>query len=153
MRRLVWILALLILLPSCDLFDDDDDSTLGPLAFTTESVGGFVVHEPMTEVWRTQVDWESFYCLHSLQAGPICQAPAFDFETRMLIGVFWGHGYSGCGDETESIERIERLQSEIEVRIGPVTDLGDCEAIVSPRQVVSVARSPVPVVFTGEVPD
>ena len=70
----------------------------------------------------------------------------------MLIGVFWGLGFSGCTDETQSIESIRSSFASIEVRIGPLGDLGACAAIVSPRQIVRLASATQPVVFTGLVP-
>ncbi len=117
------------------------------------SAGGLLVQQPMTAAWRSQDEWSEFFCLHSIQAGPICRAPEFDFEDHMLIGVFWGLGFSGCTDETQSIKLIRRSLATIEVQIDPIDDLGPCEALVSPRQIVRLESATQPVVFTGFVPE
>ena len=67
----------------------------------------------------------------------------------MLIGVQWGGGYSGCSSLVEAIESIGIHDQRIEVRVGPLPDLGECLAVVYPIQIVRIPRSDFHVVFSS----
>ena len=121
-----------------------------------ENMRYFRVEQPKTLVIRTQKEWDSFLRgsffppsnLHGVDF------PRVDFNEEMVIGVFWGGGckYSGCTNVSRSIERLVMSLNGIEVKVGPLQDLGLCEACVSPLHIVKVEKSELPVVFVGNLP-
>lgn len=142
---LIW-LGCLLLVPRCDLFEDDDDTAV-PLAFEAiEEVERLTIVDPGTAVFRDKPSWEAFWAAHSANSPPVV-----DFEQNILIAVFWGAGYSGSHNRVEAITGILAFRDRIETTIGPLPpDPG--EALVYPIEVVRVERRELPVVFRGEVP-
>jgi len=135
-----------VLIPGCSIFEDDDPEMV---AFTNvpEAEALFVV-DPGSKTFRNADDWEAFWAAHGY--GP---APVVDFAGSIVVAVFWGdRGYSGCTDYAEAIRRIERHEQMLLVDIGPLPDLGACERIVRPVQVVTVPVIDEPVVYSGEFP-
>ena len=141
----------LLLAPGCDLLDDDDE--LQPLPFENlAQVDCLGVVDPGTRVFRDEPAWKSFWLDHVTctgDAGSPLPPPAVDFGSGMLLAVHWGAGYSGCSSAVEAIQRIDWRGDRIEVRVGPLPDLGDCLALVEPIQVVRCQRSELPVTFVG----
>ncbi len=143
---LIW-LGCLLLVSSCDLFKDDSDKGV-PLAFEAiEEVDGLRIVEPGTAVFRDQPSWEALWPIL-----PNHSAPAVDFDQYILIGVFWGAGYSGSWNRVEAITGILEFRDRIEVTIGTSLDVGPGDALVYPIEVVRVERRELPIVFKGEVP-
>lgn len=68
----------------------------------------------------------------------------------MVIGIFWGEGYSGCTNQANAIQRIERKNAKIVLTLGKVSDLGPCDMVVFPLQVVKVSKSDSEVIIQGE---
>ena len=128
--------------------DDIDDGPGVTLQFEHLERARFLqVTEAGVRVFRSASEWEGFWLSHS-QAS----LSTIDFGQSMVIGVFWGGGHSGCSNVADSIEEIVARCDTIEVRIGPLTGLGDCAMPVLPVEVVSFDYSELPVSFRGEVP-
>ncbi|GAH46302.1 unnamed protein product, partial [marine sediment metagenome] len=53
-----------------------------------------------------------------------------------------------------TIEDIIEKSGKIEIQIRSLTieDLGACDAVIDPLQMVEIERSDLPVIFTGEIP-
>lgn len=117
---------------------------------------GFRADSAMTLVFRTNNDYRSF-CDKYWQGGwdqysnPI-PPPSIDFSKYMLIGIFWGQGFSGCRTISRSIESISSENQQIYVEVGPREFLGECLEIVYPFYVVKILRTGYRVNFVGQVP-
>lgn len=113
----------------------------------------FRVQYPATVVIKDDAAWNQLWEDYWTRQDSLGRTPppAVNFEEDMVIAVFWGCGYSGCYWWVEAIERIIIRSGRIEVHIAPLPDLGDCEMIVCPIQVVKLEKSDFPVVFLGDV--
>lgn len=140
-------MVLVLLLSSCSIFQDDDPEVVAyDDVYEAES---WFVTDPGSRTFRDAADWEAFWTDQGV--GP---APVVDFGSSIVVAIFWGdRGYAGCQDYAEAIRRIELHEQMLLVDIGPLPDLGACERIVRPLQVVTVPVTGEPVVFTGEFPD
>ena len=114
----------------------------------------FRVPHPATFVIRDDAAWNQLWENYWTRDDSLGRTPppTVDFEEDMIIALFWGCGYSGCHSWAEAIERIITRSGRIEVHVGPLPDLGNCDMIVCPIQVVRMRKSDVPVVFIGDVP-
>lgn len=77
--------------------------------------------------------------------------PEVDFESDMIIGVFWGPT-GGCYSWVDCIRAVFIRPDVIDIHISSLPDLGDCEMIVWPMQVIIMERHDLPVEFHGHVP-
>ena len=122
---------------------------------TIAGADGFVLTHPGTQVLREaplwQTLWGSTWSITDAQ-GVKTPPPEIDFARKMVIAVFWGEGYSGCSNSVEAIETIIQRDGELVVLVGPLPDLGPCDAIVYPVHMVQLDQSDLPVVFEGDVP-
>ena len=105
------------------------------------------VTEADARVFLDEDTWKAFWTDHSEE-----EAPDVDFAQEMTIALFWGGGYSGCVNRAEAIREVREGDSRVVVEVGPLGDLGDCDMVVLPNQVIRLARVDKPVVFDGEVP-
>ena len=146
-------------LGGCDLTQDESGPPGEPVSYDWVTRGyGTRVYEAQTRVFRDSLTWVQFWDEHvnlydqNHEAYP---APSVDFDRRIIIGVYWGHFYSGCQtiNRIEAIEGIYDAGNRIVVDVGPVPDLGACRLLVYPTQVVSIPRPDKPVEFTGKVPE
>ena len=158
MKKILFLcVALLPGLLSCDNASlEDDAGAFRVMTFETiEGADGFVLTTPGTEVIRAEGSWDALWdnawSITNAQ-GVKTPPPTIDFTTKMVIAVFWGDGFSGCDNGVQAIETIVQREGEIVVLVGPLPELGLCEAIVYPVQMVQIDRSDLPVVFEGEVP-
>ena len=144
----------LILLGSCDSpmetgtpipYENIEEATL----FRVPTAGTEVIQDSAR--WMNL--WEHNWHVYDGQ-GDKTPPPDIDFEQKMVIAVFYGSGYSGCENFVEAIETIIEISGKIEVRIGPLTrrDLGMCDAVINPLQMVEIERAGLPVIFEGDVP-
>ncbi len=145
------------MLGRCDTTSEEDQlGAPSVMAFETlEGSDGFARLTAGHEVIRGDAAWTALWeASWSITDGEGVKTapPAIDFSQKMVIGVFWGEGYSGCGNSVEAIETIVQREGEIVVVVGPLPDLGLCDALVYPVQMVLVDRSDLPVVFEGSVP-
>ncbi|MCH7859945.1 MAG: hypothetical protein IID14_09665 [Candidatus Marinimicrobia bacterium] len=144
----------LILLGSCD----SPTKPGTPLPFDNiEEAANFQIPFAGTEVIQESARlaylWEQYWFTYNEQ-GEKTPPPYIDFEQKVVLAVFYGSGYSGCSNFVETIEAIIEISGNIEVRIGPLTseDLGPCDAVIFPLQMVEIERSDLPVIFKGDIP-
>lgn len=126
------------------------------IAFETiAGADGFVLTRPGVLVLREEaayrILWEETWGITNGQ-GLKTPPPEIDFGHKMVIAVFWGGGHSGCSSSVEAITTIIQRDGELVVLIGALPDLGPCDALVHPIQMVQLDQSDLPVVFEGEAP-
>ena len=110
---------------------------------------------------RTMEEHERKYVLNLLQNGNNRHlilavqggifAEGVDYPGKMVIGVFWGAGFSGSQNRVEAISTIKAFNKRIEVNVGPLP-VDYSLAIVYPIELVLVDRSDSRIVFKGKVP-
>lgn len=105
------------------------------------------VSQPQTVVFRGEQEWEEFWVG---SGGNEDAVPRVDFSRFMLIGAFWGLA-SGCSSQVDAVDEITRGPDAYVVTLGDF-ELGDCDAIAYPFQIVQVCRLPIDVRFVGNVP-
>lgn len=148
-----WSFALLCLvLIGCDTAEEE------PLLLSFETLDesqSFSVITAGTQVIRDEQAWtdlwELSWAIFNGQ-GEKTPPPSIDFANKMVIAVFWGGEYSGCSNGVEAIKQVRIINQQIEVEIGPLPDLGPCDAIVYPVHMILLDRSNLQVTFVGEVP-
>lgn len=96
-------------------------------------------------VIRNLAEWDYFLSKHYY--GDMVIEPPVNFEEKTIIAVYWGCGYSGCANITESIKSVRLKPNVVVVDVGPVSDLGSCEMVVCPIQMVVIDRIDAPVSF------
>ena len=154
-KVLILCIALLPALPGCDSTSVEDDApTPGVIAFENiEDAWGFGLRAG-TMVIREEGAWtalgDSTWNFVD-DDGLFAPLPAIDFTRKMVIAVSWG-SMGGCPQDVQAIETIVQREGEIVVVVGPLPDLGGCDALFTPVQMVQIDRSDLPVVFEGEVP-
>ncbi|MCP4545221.1 MAG: hypothetical protein GY835_01995 [bacterium] len=112
----------------------------------------FTVNDPATSVYMDSTTWGQLW---SQYCGAY-EVPAVDFDSEMVLAVFYGGGsYSGCQSWVEVIVSITATDDQIVVNIGPLDEdqLGACDGMAFPIQLVRIDRSDLPVVFTGNLPE
>lgn len=148
MKIIVFLIGVAIIsfaLISCS----DIGSNKIPMPFENVSwEEGFRVLDPGTVVINDDSTWISFWNRYEMGSPP----PSIDFQQNTLIGVFWGDGWSGCHSAVQAIEIYKNQSNQIEVFIKPLPDLGPCFMLVSPLQVVTISKTLLPVIFSGDVP-
>ncbi len=133
----------LISVPSCGLLNIDGT----PLTFeAVVEANGLRIEEPGTSVIRNQSSWQAFWGTYTSQA-----PPEVDFSQKMVIGVFWGAGYSGSQNRVEAITTIEAYRNRVEVNVGPIP-VDYSLAIKYPIELILVDHYDSRVVFNGKVP-
>lgn len=154
--KLAALLLCSVLLIACDWLPGQTEDEGDPIDFEdVESAERLDVQQAQTVVFRSEAGWETFWYEHVNSYGSEgnkTPPPPIDFESRMLIGVFWGEGYSGCSNYVQAIEGVKERESRIEVEVGELPDLGACRAFVYPLQVIKMKRSDQSVRFIGKVP-
>ena len=156
MRSAAAALACLALTLGCTSDDPTTAPQFFPLAYTDfVAAAPLDVAAPSTVVIRDQPAWDAFWQAHAPGGGV---APAVDFSQKMLIGVFWGAGYSGCTQYVSAIDsvnlRIDGVNTTgvIEVEVGALPGLGNCLTLVFPLQMIEIDTTSTPVDFIGMVP-
>ncbi|MFQ5571118.1 MAG: hypothetical protein ACE5G0_15670 [Rhodothermales bacterium] len=147
------VFVLLLAVGGCDTAAEEPPSLL-PFQ-TIEDAAAFNVLEAGTAVIRDEATWRRLWELHwgvFDGTGARTPPPAVNFERHMLIAVFWGEGYSGCSNGVQAVKSVIWRPDAIVVRVGPLPDLGPCDALVYPIQVIRVERFDLRVFFEGEVP-
>ena len=158
---LTWVLASILALAGCDQLGTEREETfvVAPVAFTSfEDVESLTRGNAGVAVLRDQAGLDRFFVVHSPEEDP-ATAPAFDFGQQMLLAVYWDSGYTGCANRVEAIETVllrtyfDGRSPQLEVRVGPLPDLGPCDAEVFPIQMIAVERNDETVLFGGDLPD
>ncbi len=111
------------------------------------------VTTPGAFLFRDNDSWNSFCDEYWTgdDPGVNIPRPEVDFESDMIIGVFWGRD-GGCYSWVDCIRAVFIWPDVIDVHISPLPDLGDCDMIVWPLQVIKMERYDLPVEFNGHVP-
>ncbi len=78
-------------------------------------------------------------------------APPVDFSRWTLAAIFWPET-SGCFSAVEAVREVVRRYGRVEIRVGPLPDLGPCDAVQSPYQVIVFEKNGLPILFTGQSP-
>ncbi len=73
-------------------------------------------------------------------------APEVDFSRYMLVGIFFGQD-SGCQTIVSSVSRVETDSEGIHIIFHQIHNLGLCDMVVYPQQVIQIPRSALPVLF------
>ncbi len=149
------LIPFLFFITSCQLFNDEESvfDQYTPLAFEDfKEAERLTVTEAETIIFKNAQAWEAFWYDHTDQDNFPQEPPKVDFSQYMLIAVFWGSGYSGCVEWVDAIESVVKEDTFINVHVGTLPDLGLCEMIVYPLQVVKIEQMDLPVKFTGDAP-
>ena len=149
-------LVLLIVGLGCTSDDPTNDPTFFPLVYTD-----FTAATPLevptagTAVFRDGASWTTFWQANTPLGTPV---PPNDFNDEMLIAVFWGAGRTGCDQFIDAIDRVRvRIDNVntlgvIEVEIGLLPNLGNCNVPLQPLQVIAVDATSTMVDFVGFLP-
>jgi len=122
-----------------------------------EDYGTFCVRERGTAIITSDWEWTHLWKLywncfdgHGNRTPP----PEIDFSEEMVLGVFWGGdcAYSGCTNQSPSIESVWIAEDTLRVKVGELRDLGPCDGCVCPLHLIQIQRYDLPVRFTGSVP-
>ena len=136
------VILLFLTLPVCG--GNFSDSTA--IEFESLELARYITpNDSGTAVIKNVDEWNSFLEENYFADMPL--DPPVDFEEEIIIAVFWGCNYSGCNNITESIKSIQLTSSGIEVNVSPLSDLGDCQMIVCPIQMVKMDRIEAEVCF------
>lgn len=115
----------------------------------------FNVPESGTSVIKSQQEWKEWwekYWNRFSGTGEKALPPDVDFKNRMVVGVYWGEGHSGCSNGVNVIRGIERIEDSLIVTVGELPDLGPCDMVVYPIQMVEIPAMDLPIRFLGAVP-
>ncbi|UCC79964.1 MAG: hypothetical protein JSW64_00995, partial [Candidatus Zixiibacteriota bacterium] len=105
------------------------------------------VKSPGTYVFRDYESWTTF-CFEHWRSRDI--RPLVDFEKYMIIAIFWGQS-GGCYSWANGVKDVFIRQGVIEVHlIEP--DLGYCDMIIWPLQVIKMKKYDLPIEFHGCIP-
>lgn len=151
------LLVACLAFPACDLIWGTGGSS-EPLTFRSLDEAAYLSADSAgTVVFNDAASWRAFWREHgawsdSTNTDSLAHAPAVDFSRRTAVGMFWSPR-SGCDNLVEAVEEVVRTAPHVaEVEIGPLPDLGDCEALVYPVQVITFEKSRR-VDFSGMLPD
>lgn len=112
----------------------------------------FHLSSPGVFVFKDSDSWDSFcneYWTGDYPGNNIPR-PEVDFEVDMVVGIFWGQT-GGCYHWVNCVRAVFIRRDVIEVQIGR-PDLGSCDRIIWPKQIIKMDRHDFPVEFYGDVP-
>ncbi|UCC79963.1 MAG: hypothetical protein JSW64_00990 [Candidatus Zixiibacteriota bacterium] len=143
----------ILLAVSATLFTCGDNPTEGyRLIFEDFTEAGmFCVSTPGVYVFRDDDSWSAFGDEYWDDPWMRYTIPEVDFETEMVIGIFWGTRPHGCYFWVDCIEGIFIDHNVIEVHIAPLPELGECAMPVCPLQVVKLERYDLPLELHGHI--
>ncbi|KPJ96559.1 MAG: hypothetical protein AMJ53_00270 [Gammaproteobacteria bacterium SG8_11] len=121
-----------------------------------EAAGSFDVPLKGTAIITNEAEWNEWWIKYwnlFSGSGQKTPPPAVDFEKKMVIAMHWGAGYSGCSNKVDAIERIQIINDSLNVVVKSLPFLGPCDMEVFPLQMVEIARSNLPVKFSGSFPE
>ena len=122
-----------------------------------ENYGNFCVEENGTSVITSDLGWmdlwERYWNVYDGQ-GNKTPPPEVNFDKEMVIGVFWGGycAYSGCTNESPSIESVWIENDTLWIKVGELKNLGPCDMCVCPLHLIQTQKLDMPVRFVGDVP-
>jgi hypothetical protein len=146
---LVFLISFSFLVTACDLFRDSSEGQ----SFSFEQIEEarrLDVPEAKAVVLRTEAEWEDFWNrrLAVPEGSDRLPPPSVDFDTKMVIGLFWGE-VSGCSNTVRAVQTITENVGGIVVQVEDWTEGTICQALVQPRQVIQTKRTPKQVKFEG----
>jgi hypothetical protein len=142
------LIALMATSIGCASTAEQVPQRMGGVEFSRlKNIASFEALPKGTMVIRTKEEWKNLFSTNSQS-----YKQKIDFDKSMVICISWGISFSGCYDEVETIERIEMRADEIEIVLGPLPDLGPCEMVVYPTELVVIEKSKLPIRFSGPVP-
>jgi len=145
LNELFSILIIIIILFSCG--DAPVDNV--PVNYSDFAEASFLqVTAPGAYVFTDDDSWNSF--CDEYWSGNIPR-PEVDFDYAMVIGIFWGWD-GGCYRWVNCVQGVYIRQDVIDVHIAPLPDLGDCDMVIWPLQVITMDKYEMPVEFHGYVP-
>ena len=146
LKRMTLVAAAALALAACDASSQDDLVSFERIALPASPV---LVNG--TEVIRDQSRLEMFA---RDQEGGLVSIPEVDFESQLVIGVFYGGtSRSGCRSDVEVVEAVRLEDDVLVVEIRPLPNLGMCDMIVYPAEMVVVSARSRDVRFVGDVPE
>jgi hypothetical protein len=146
--RAFLLIALVAISIGCASSSKQVPQGMGVVEFSRlKNVASFEMLPKGTMVIRTEAEWKKIFSTNSQS-----YKQKIDFDKSMVICISWGISFSGCYDEVETIKLIEMRADEIEVVLGPLPDLGPCEMVVYPTELIVIEKSKLPVRFSGPVP-
>lgn len=104
-------------------------------------------------VVRRQDRWHALWRRHNAHRVPLPTPPAVDFTSRQVLAVFLGSRPNGC--HAVAITAVERMAGRVVVTYQerkPAPEAICSMVITTPAHIVSVPRSPLPVVFQAATP-
>lgn len=123
-----------------------------PFASLAQSVSSAVTAFEVAVVGR-QDRWRALWRRHNAHRVPLRAPPAVDFASRQVLAVFLGSRPDGC--HAVVITAVERMAGRVVVTYQerrPAPDAICSTVITNPAHIVSVPRSPLPVVFQAATP-
>jgi hypothetical protein len=143
----------------CDKSGPDNNNPLIPshqeLPFEDASfellVRALRVETPGVKVFRTQSEWAAFWEEH-LNVWPRIEAPIENFEATMLVGLFWGKYFEGCGEVVDVVRMVTADRGAIHVECDSLPWLGPCRAIQQPMQLIRTTAMDLPVLADDNGP-
>ncbi len=112
----------------------------------------FRVPEKMTLVINDNSVWYDLwdkYWSNTYGNGNKTPLPEIDFSEKMIIGVFWGAGWSGGGSYLKSIKSICVANDTLYVKV-ILFPMSGAFAEIMPYDLVIIKRSDLPVEFVGK---
>ncbi|MFQ6103166.1 MAG: hypothetical protein ACE5OP_02610 [Candidatus Glassbacteria bacterium] len=119
-----------------------------------ENYGNFDVTEKGSSVIESESEWlrlwNRYWNVYD-RSGDKVPPPEIDFDKKMVIGIFWGDEckYSGCTNESPSIESVFITHDTLIVHVGKLAPLGNCLRCVHPLHLIELERNDLPVRFLG----
>lgn len=146
--RAFLLIALVAISIGCASSSKQVPQGMGDAGFSRlKNIASFEALPKGTMVIQTKDEWKKIFSTNSQS-----YKQKIDFDKSMVICISWGISFSGCYDEVETIKLIEMRADEIEVVLGPLPDLGPCEMVVYPTELIVIEKSKLPVRFSGPVP-
>lgn len=146
MRRSATFVALLVLSAGCGVLPTEPTESILPFnEVVYQPTSGF--ETPLRTVLRSEAEWQTFSAV--LYKGEVASPTPVDFREFMLIASARGSAPDGC--YATEVKRIALQENVVSVLIADTRSTGSCgclSVVVTPVQVVSVARVEGPVEFS-----
>lgn len=151
--RILAIAIIALFAASCDK-EDAGTATPSPISYETVNASpNLQVAEPHTQVFRSWERWAGFWAEHpECDNGCVVPAPYVNFDSSMVVALFWGLEGFGCVDYNDRIEMISRHGEDtfIQLREQPIQEV--CHAMTYAYLFLKLDRADGGVMFTGVVP-
>lgn len=152
MSKLLAILATAMLLASCDR--EEGASAPEQISYETVLTSTLLqVDEPHTQVFRSWQRWENFWAAHpECSNGCVFAPPYVDFDSSMVVAIFWGLEGFGCVDYAERVEAVTRHEDVTVISLREQPQQEVCHAETYAYLFLKLDRTDGNVMFVGAVP-